>query len=418
MKKVWIVGLVLLNIMSIFGIVVAQETAITVEEVVQIALEQNPQIKAAQKKVAARQARIKSVSSLPDPWVGLEYENMPQGSFSYGETGMKMYSFSQMVPWPGKLSLRAKIGRTAAGISEEGYRMKQREIISQVKQAYFELYFAYKSLEVNNENRQLLEQIAKVSERKYSVGKANLSEVLKAQVELSKLSNELITLENNKQTAQAKLNILLNRPPEQEFGIPQYQGKPFSYKLAELYTMAKSYRPELKVSSAAIKESELNVSLAKREYLPDFMVTYKQRIMDGESAGWDGMLGVTVPLWFWRNQKYMVEEMKAEKEMALADYKDMENMVLFEVKQMYVKVDAAERKVALSKDTIIPQTEQVLRVSQTGYEADKVEFLELLDSQRMYLEAELDYYMNIVDLEMAKAELEQMVGKDLEGVAQ
>ncbi|MDD5258923.1 MAG: TolC family protein [bacterium] len=393
----------------------ADQQVLSLSEVIATALKDNPQLKAAQQKLKASQSRVKSAYGLPDPWVGLEYQNVPKGTAHFQDADMKMYTISQEIPWPGKLSLKAKVNLSQSGLIESEYKAKERDIISQVKQSYYELYLAYKLIDINKENSALTEQIVKVAERKYMVNKASLAEVLKIQVEVAKLNNQLITLENQRQVAQAKLNTLLNRDVSTEIGIPEYQEeKPFPYSLEGLYSLTKINRPELLGATLAIRQSSLNLSLTKREYLPDFMLTYKQRFDTGDMAnGWDGMFNVTVPLWFWQKQNSMVNEMQAEKEMALADYKAMENMALLEVKQMYLKLDAAQRQIDLTKNSILPQTEQVLKISRTGYESDKVEFLDLLDSQRMYLEAEQDYYMSLVDYQMTKAELEQIVGVDL-----
>ncbi|MDD5491096.1 MAG: TolC family protein [bacterium] len=393
----------------------ADQQVLSLSEVVTAALINNPRLKAAQQKLKASQSRVKSAYGLPDPWVGLEYQNVPKGTTRFQDADMKMYTISQEIPWPGKLSLKAKANLSQSGIIEAEYKAKERDIIAQVKKAYYELYLAYKLIDINKENSALAEQIVKVAERKYTVSKASLAEVLKMQVEAAKLNNQLITLENQKQVAQAKLNTLLNRDVSTETGIPEYQEeKSFQYSLEDLYRLMKINQPELLGAAAAIKQSSLNLSLSRHEYLPDFMLTYKQRFDTGDMAnGWDGMFNVTVPLWFWQKQNNMVNEMQAEKEMAVADYESMENMALLEVKQMYLKLDAAQRQIDLTKNSILPQAEQVLKISRTGYESDKVEFLDLLDSQRMYLEAEQDYYMSLVDYQMTKAELEQIVGVDL-----
>lgn len=412
-----LVAVVLLTVCFLKG---REALAISLEEVLQIALKENPELKAAQSKVAASKSRIKSSASLPDPWIGLEYQNVPKGTARFQDAEMKMYTISQEIPWPGKLSIRAKVSRGQASLVEAEYKAKERDIIAQVKQAYYDLYLTYKLIDINRENTELAKQIVKVAERKYTVSKASLAEVLKMQVEAAKLNNQLITLENKKQIAQAKLNTLLNREISTEISIPEYREEnPFPYSLEELYRLTKINRPELLGATTAVKQSNLNLSLTKREYLPDFMLTYKQRFATGDMpSGWDGMFNIMVPLWFWQKQNNLVDEMQAEKEMALADYKAMENMALLEVKQMYLKLDAAQRQINLTKNSILPQAEQVLKISQTGYEADKVEFLDLLDSQRIYLEAEQDYYMSLVDYQMALIDLEKIVGVNLSEVKQ
>lgn len=414
-KKTGFILIILLLLSGNYRVIAAEMNTISLAEVIATALKDNPRLKAAQQKLKASQNRVRSAYGLPDPWVGLEYQNVPRGTTRFQDADMKMYTISQEIPWPGKLSLKAKVNRSQAGVIDAEYKAKERDIITKVKQAYFELYLADKLIDINKESLALTAQIIKIAERKYTVGKAILGEVLKMQVEEAKLSNQSITLENQKQVAQAKLNTLLNREISTETGIPEYQEhKPFPYSLEDLYRLVKINQPELLGAATAVKQSSLNLSLTKREYFPDFMLTYKQRFDSGDMAnGWDGMFNVTVPLWFWQKQNNMAREMRAEKEMALADYKAMENMALLEVKQMYLKLDAAQRQIDLTKNSILPQTAQVLKISRTGYESDKVGFLELLDSQRMYLEAQQDYYMSLVDFQMTKTELEQIVGVDL-----
>jgi outer membrane protein TolC len=415
MLKKWIfVGAIWFWLGGCAWVVAADQSVFTLEEAVQQAVSNNPQIKADYQKWQASRSRIRSSYGLPDPWVGFEYWGFPQGSMNSAGIEQKMYTITQEIPWPGKLSLRSKIAASSTDIAGSAYQGKIREIIKQVKQAYADLFFAYKAIEVNQKNSGILTQMVKVSERKYQTGKASLVEVLKIKVELVGLDNDLLTLQNKKQIAQARLNNLLNKKTMEDLGQPVYVEEPnFTYQEETLLKLAQEQRPELAAARSGMHQGELNLALTKREYLPDFMVSYKQRVQAGEWKGWDGMLSFTIPLWFWQKQGNMVQEMQAEKEMANADYQAMENEVMFEVKQAYLQAESSWRKVNLSRDTIVPQSEQVLKLTQAGYEADKAGFLEVLDSRRMYQDSELDYYMSIAEYQTAKAELEQMVGTDL-----
>jgi outer membrane protein, heavy metal efflux system len=414
-KKLFLPLILVVIIAGNFSSLSAEDNkAISLDEIIRMSLKNNTELKAAQANLKASEAQIGVSWGLPNPSIGAEYQNIPQGTLKLDEADMKMYTFTQEIPWPGKLLVRGKISRQATGIAEQEYKAKQRKIINQVKQAYFELYLAYQVIDINRDNSRILEQIVKVAERKYSLDKASLSEALKAQLESSKLENNLISLENQKQTAEAKLRALLNLEPSASVGIPVYQeNQDSNYNIDDLYNLAKLNRPDLQIAEANIKQSNFKLALAKREYLPDFMLTYKQRMMGNELAGWDGMFSMSIPLWFWQSQSNMVKQMQAEKEMSQNDYTAMENMALAEIKQMYLKLDTVQRQINLTRTTIIPQAEQVLSVSQTGYQAGKVDFLDLLDTQRMYLETKLEYYMSIVDYQMTKAELEEMVGVDL-----
>jgi outer membrane protein TolC len=94
----------------------ADQQVLSLSEVIATTLKDNPQLKAAQQKLKASQSRVKSAYGLPDPWVGLEYQNVPKGTTRFQDADMKMYTISQEIPWPGKLSIRARVGQSQAGL--------------------------------------------------------------------------------------------------------------------------------------------------------------------------------------------------------------------------------------------------------------------------------------------------------------
>jgi outer membrane protein TolC len=388
--------------------------AFTLEELLSEALKNNPEILATKSLWQAKRAQIPQARALDEPWLALEYENIPRGSQDLEKSTMEMYSVQQMIPFPSKLFTKSWIAAKEAKATEQVYKEKEREIIQGVKSAFQELFFIQKSIEINHENKFLLEQFAKTAERKYSLGKTMQQDVLKAQVELSKIANELITSEQERQTAVARLNVLINRDLQKELEIAvEEKNLEIKYNLGEFYRLTLENRPQLKAFRYWLEKAQSNLSLARQGYLPDFMVKYERREENDRFSSWDAMFGVTVPLWFWEKQANMVRQMKAELDMARAEYKQMENITLFEVKDAYVKLDSARRLVELYKTTFIPQAEQMLKASRIAYEADKIDFLNLLDSQRMLLDFKLDYYRMLADYEIALADLEKAVGLDL-----
>ena len=126
------------------------------------------------------------------------------------------------------------------------------------------------------------------------------------------------------------------------------------------------------------------------------------------------MLGVTVPLWFFEKQVFGVKEMKAELEMLKAEYRTKENMVLFDLRDAYARVDANKKVIELYETAFIPQVEEALQAAIKGYESGKADFLALLDSQRMLIDFKLDHYAAILELRIALADLEKAVGVDIE----
>lgn len=389
---------------------------LNLEKIISEALKNNPEILVFKKRYEAANARIWQAASLDDPMLEFEHDRITADRELSGEP-MNTYAVSQDIPFPTKLYLRAKIASKLAKITYENYKAKEREIIANVKSTYSETFIIYRLIEVTKENKQILEQLSKSVTARYAAGKISQAEALKAQVEIAKLDNELILLEQRRLTTQARLNILANRDPKEEIGIPLPESAvKFTRSLEDFYELAKNNNPELKAYNYAVERGRAAYQLSINEFLPDFQVRYKQMIRKGEAEGgmWAGMVGVTIPLWFFQKQAFGVREMKSELEMVEAEYKMKENMVLFDIRDAYARVEANRKLVALYETAFVPQAEATVNAALKGYESGKSDFLNLLDSVRMLIDFKLERYKAILGLRLALADIERAVGVDIE----
>ncbi|MBF0494697.1 MAG: TolC family protein, partial [Candidatus Omnitrophica bacterium] len=222
------------------------EKTISLDAVIEDAAKSNPEILAAKRGFEAANARIPQAASLSDPEIGFEYDRITADRELSGNP-MKTVSVSQDIPFPTKLYLRAKIASKLAKMAYENYKAKEREIISRVKSAYAELFITYKTIEIGEENKNVLEQLYKTAEAKYSSGTAPERNALRARFELARVENELILLEQKRLTAQARLNVLLNKDPREKIGIPESAPMiKFNRTLDDLSHTALEGNPELK----------------------------------------------------------------------------------------------------------------------------------------------------------------------------
>lgn len=383
-------------------------------------LKNNPQIRAAKQRYEAAKARVKLLRTLEDPKFEYEYDKITadMDAVMRGKTApMRTFSISQELPFPTKLILRKQSAQKEANSFEQEYKETERKIIKDLKEAYFQLFLSKKKILVTKENLNLLKQVIQIANGKYSVGKANQQDVLKAQVEHSKLSNQLILMEQEEKIAGAMLNSILNRPVDSSVEIPQ-ENKEMQLELTEekVIKLTKENRAELKSFQEMLRKSEIDYSLAKQEYLPDFMLKYKRQERDGGTGSWAAMFGVSIPLWFWEKQDSFVKEAGANLEVVKAEFQAQENMVLFESRSSYVKFEAAKNLVRFYETGVLPQAQAALNTSMLGYQADKIDFLDLLDSQRSLLEFQMEYFESQANLEISLADLERSVGMELAGV--
>ena len=376
------------------------------------AIASNPEILSAKNAFDSASARIPQAASLNDPMIEYEYDKITADRMLTGDP-MNTFSVTQDIPFPTKLFLRAKIASKLAKMAYENYKAKERDIVSMVKTAYSELSLIYKTIDINKENKSVLDQLSKTATTRYGAGSGTQADALKAQVELASVDNELIMLEQKRLTAQARLNVLLNRDPKEDIGVPlSEKAIKFDRTLADLYRLTLDNNPELKAYRYAIERGKAAYDLSINEYLPDFTIKFKQMVAKGraESGSWAGMVGVTIPLWFFEKQAFGVKEMRSDLAMIKAEYKGKENSVLFEVNDAYARVVANKKIIELYETAFIPQAQEAVDIALKGYESGKSDFLTLLDSQRMLINFKLDHYKAILELRIALADLERIGG--------
>lgn len=372
------------------------------------ALKSNPEILAAERSYEAANSRIWQSASLNDPMLEFEYDRMTADRMLSGDP-MRTYAISQDIPLPTKLYLRAKISAKLAKMAYEDYKAKEREIVSEIKSAYSELFLIYKTIDIVKEGKAVLEQVSGSATARYSAGQGSHGDALKAQVEIARAENELIMLEQKRLTSQARLNILMNKDPETELGMPMAESPVLPLRpLAEFYQTAKNSNPELKAYKYAIEKGKAAYGLSFNEFIPDVTIKFKQ-MMNGDHE-WAGMLGATVPLWFLEKQAFGVKEMKKELEMLEAEYTAAEKKVLFDIRDAYARADANKKLIALYETAFIPQADEAMKASIKGYEAEKADLFYVLDSQRTLLDFKIEHYKAILELRIAMADLEKYAG--------
>lgn len=381
-------------------------------ELIQEALARNPEIQAARQQWEAASKRVPQARSLEDPNLQVQWWNAPE-SFNLGRAQNTIIGLSQKFPFPGKLALKEEIASRSAEMIEQALRAKERDLTARVKQAYYDLFFAHQAIQIHHEQIDLLKQFLEIAIARFRTGKGTQVDVLKAQVELSTLYQRLPVLEQQRDTAQAKLNTLLDRDPRFPLGPPQepHEGR-FDKDLEELYQMATTARPELKAAELAIQRNERSRALALREYLPDFNVAFQRFQNFQANDGFGAVVSVNVPFAFWTKPKYdaAVHEAAAGVAAARADLHTLENLTRFQIRDLLAKVRASWEVAVLYRTTVLPQAEQSVEAARAGYRTGRTSFLDLIEADRALREFQLAYWRALVERESRLADLEQVVG--------
>jgi len=392
---------------------VAAAAQLTLADVLAEVRTKNPDLQAAKAVSLAYKNRIKQAYILKDPVIEFERMYTPSGKSFFNDAGERNISISQEIDNPYKLLLRRDLAKDERAFYSTLYEAKEREITSKVKSFFYEYYMASRAELIYNETVDLLRGFSKIAETKYSVGNASQSDAIKAQVELSRTLNMLVTVRQEKETAKAMLNALMDRDtlsplPEPQELEPSQPGADYK-KLREVAFLS---NPGLKAYSLKVSQAGRRLTLSKAEYLPDFMLLYRKRKATGQDMNntYDVSLGLTIPLWF-SKQRAMVKEADAEKEMAGAEYRAARNELASDLREADIKARSSLRLVELYRGSVIPQAEEALKIAQSGYQAEKADFMDLLDAQRTLLDFRMDYYRYVVDYQTWLARVEQLTGE-------
>ena len=380
---------------------------------IQEALTRNPEIQAAQQRYRAAQARPSQAGSLPDPMIEGAYHNEPMTPLTLGQSDFSFLRFgaSQEVPFPGKLSLREDIASREADREGQMLRATTLSVTARLKTAYDEFAFTHRALEILQRNKDFLLDLQKSTEARYEVGQGLQQDVIKAQVEVSLLTSRLLQLEQKREGLSATINGLLNRPPLEPLGTPgALQQSRLITTMEELHALALEHSPELKGADVALTRNELSLSLAQREYYPDLVFKADYMNKAARLPEWELGVGIKVPLYFWRKQRYGVAEAVESVGEARSTRQNVQQTLLARIKELYTQARTAEQLTTLYQTAIIPQSRLSLESTSAGYAVGKVDFLTLLNNVLVLREAELSYEEQLTEFEKSIAQLEETVG--------
>src|SRR5215472_6394354 len=237
----------------------------------------HPAIKAQVQMVESKKARISQVKSLPDPTVGVGWMGniTPFTVQHLDPSSYRGISAMQDVPYPGKLALRGQIAQKDVEVEKWNLEAMRRQVRAEVKSAYFELWSVDQEITTTRTNKDLLEKMARIAEEKYKVGKGLQQDVLRSQVEVSRVLQALTVLNQRRNSLAARLNTLLLRSPDTPIGtLSSVEKSPLDYSLQELVAQGVENSPDVRRQEQLIEQNQYAVNLAHKEYYPDFRIGY------------------------------------------------------------------------------------------------------------------------------------------------
>ena len=381
----------------------------------------NPAAAAAEARAEAFERAAVAQGLWPDPQFMVEASNLPADDLAFDRSPMSGLQFylRQTIPLPGKNTYRRRAAERGAAVAVADYEAVRLNLVARAKHAYFDLYLVTALQDIVDKQRAFWTDYERVAIARYAAGRGLQQDVLNVQVERTRPMNELLELGRGETVARGLVNVLLNRVPGYE--LPPVGGLPdvaVPYNLEKLYDKALANNPGLEAAEERLASARAARSLAKLSFAPDLTagVGYRAREevpMDpvaGEDF-WSFSAAVSLPLFGTVKQSRILAEKEAAVTAAEASAADVRNTLLWKVERIYVTVRTAEEQLVLFEDGILPQAGAALRSTLAGYEAAKVDFATLLQTQLTLFRYEKEYVQLQARRHKAIASLEAIIGE-------
>ncbi len=411
MKKT--IAIVWLLTAAFGGMLAAESRIITENAVVDAALKNNPGLIAAEKMARSFDAKSHKQFFLENPMLGFDVMGVKDNTLDINSSMQKYVMITQKIPFPLKYIWKASGAVAESDLYRYMYEMKRLETVNNVRSAYYELYKTIKYIEITNGASAVLKQISNIAFARYNQGMVSQQDVFKSDLETALLDNELLTLNRQRESDLQRLRQITaddSLLTSTAYSLEDPQVPELKTTFEEIKASALKEAPSIKAAGAGRDTADNMRNMAIADYLPDFNLTYKKSIDPG-STNYEFMVEAEVPLWFLNNQQADIGEkweMAASKGSELEDEK---NRVVFEAKDHFETIKSDYRLIDLYKSKLIPQAEAGLKSALASYQSKKIEFMTLLDSERMLLDMKKDYYMRLTEYLMHLRMLEELTGK-------
>jgi outer membrane protein TolC len=392
----------------------------SIDDYIDHALAQNPDVQAKRKIVEARLHRIPQARSLEDPNLSVNgYPFYPHVQQNASGRMTAIVGVSQKVPWPGTLSKQGQVAEAEVVMAKADLAATELEIIEGVKRAYYELHYLQRAIGITDESKQLAKRFSQIAEARVRANAVSQQDYLRAELNVSQLDVELVRLRQEVQSSQARLARWLHVSPDTPLstanGLP---AEDVFASLDSLYEQAIENRPELHAQLAAIERDRHQVDLAKLKYFPD--VTF--------GAGWEGMsqsraiaptadgidnytlsVMANIPI-YWHRLDASVQEAEANAVASARQFDGLRDRTQEEVRDLFAQASSQRELLSLFQKSIIPKAQQTLEVSIPAYESGKVDFATLIENWQEVLRFRLSQERIDSQLRQTIASLERTVG--------
>lgn len=380
----------------------------SLQELLDLAYKNNPEILASRYTLDAEKSLITSTATLDDPMFAVTTSDQNM-QIQYG-------TITQKIRFPTKYIYQSKAQSSRVESQRSNLSLKKLEVREKIVTLYYSIYSTQKIIQLTKANMQAVKEFARIAEKKYAAGKSPQGDSMKAHFELTQFELELIRLNQEEQALQDELKAELSDTSFENISLkllklptPKFYDKDVSESLPALSSTLKKKSPIVSSEVHLLKEAEFKSLLSKWEFAPDFELQYRQGISGQLEDSRMYTIGLTVPLWFWKKGS---EASAASSRKMSQEYKltDITQKLIAKVRDLKGKVQTGVKTLSIYETSLIPQAQGAYNSSRAAYRASKTSFLDLLDSERSLYRVQTGFYQSLKQYVQNLSQLETQLG--------
>jgi outer membrane protein, heavy metal efflux system len=408
-----------MRLLTVLLLTASVACAASLPQLLEEARRNNPDILAARRGWQAAAQVPTQVATMPDPTVSVQHLSVgsprPFAGYTNSDFAYIGLGISQDLPYPGKLRLKGEAAREDVAIARDKLDTVTRSVLQQVKEAYFQLAAAQETLAVLDRDGRLLEQIENIADARYRVGQGIQQDVLRAQLERTKLLRETANQRQMLGSAHAQLTKLLNRPADSpDLSAERLVETPLRYEAEELLAKARTQNPAIASQQEMVKRQSLGVEMARKDRYPDFSLQYQWQ-HTGEQFRDYYMVTFSARLPIYRSRKLNPELAQATEELSRSEreYESQIQATYFDVRDQYLAAQTASQLLTIYRDGLIPQALATYQAGLVAYQGGRQDFEALISSFMDVLNFDREYWKTLAEHETALSRIEQATGLSL-----
>lgn len=376
----------------------------------------NSGLRAAFESWRAAMEQIPQAAALDDPKFTFSY--FVREEMEHSDSPREQdYIITQMFPWFGKLAARTDAAAAQAQAAGHRYQAARVKLVYQTRSVFYEFAYLARAVDFAKDNLELVKHFEQVAREKYRTAGGSHPDVVRAQIELATMEDDLISMTRMRKPIVAQLNAVMNQPTDRELPWPkQEEIKPVEVKPDIIAGQIRSANPELSAMSQQILASRKMEDLARKRYWPDVELGIEIDKMPNKGSGMQNpvmaMVSINLPIWV-DSYNAGVKQAQAMTAMAQREKRQAEFDLVAQAEQVMFELDDNFRKIRLYENVLIPKAKEMIEVSEQAYRTNSIDFMSLIDAQQKLLSFQLMHERASANYLQKQAELEMLTGQKL-----